>query len=209
MIKRAKLADDFLQGSEQGYITYKKYLVINMHFTKGINPFNCGKIRETRCSRDKYAAHKLQGVFEKISKSMNPRDAEKLLVYYQLENQFPSNDIYINEYNVEDLIEYDNVLRKLSYTVKSELKMLWDMASCENIFKGSPSKLTKLLHSRRIRPETYIYLSLAIDIPFSDDMVTTALLSMIDKYKPWFYYFTEMDEKKHKARAMKMLNDIN
>ncbi len=209
MIKKAKSAHEILQGSEEGYKTYRKYLAINFHFNKNMNALRHDGVRLAKCSREKYAANELQWVFERIARSMNPRDAEKLLVYYQLENQFPNCNKYINEYKVEDLLNYENVLRKLSYTVKGEMQMLWDMASKQDIFGGSPSKLTKMLHSRQIRPETYIYMSLAIDMPVSDDMVTSAILDTIRKYKPWLYYFTGVDEKTHKARAESILKDMN
>lgn len=208
MVQKARVSTVLLKGSEEGYRAYRKYLSINAHFKRDVPALKENGVRLSRCSKEKYVENKLQRVFERLGKSMNDKDIEKLFVYYELENQFSGNNKYVNEYTRNDLIKYDNVIMKYSHVIKGELRDLFHEASQRNIFTGSPSIVTRKVYTRQIRPETYIYLSLLVDIPVSDDMATSSVLSIIDRYRPWFYYFTGITEDEHQMKAKKMLKSI-
>jgi len=195
----------YLKGSEQGYSAYKKYLSIKLHFSQGVSAIRNGTIRESRCSREKYSSSKFISVFERIGRDLTPKEAEMLFVWYQLQQLQNGKSINIFQYNPKDVVEYQSFLRKYPYEIGREMKEL--MKEANTLFNGTPSNLTKKVYSGEILLETYIYMSLLVDIPPSGDMVTSQVIESVEKYKPYFYYFTELSENEHVHKARNLLKE--
>ena len=202
----------YLEGSEKGYNAYRLYLAVDLHF-KGKVPAiveRGGKLkpRLSKCKRSTYSSSSFMRLFERLAHKLSQEKLAMLFVGYQMDSE--CDKIYINNYNEEDVISFENRLRRLHYNVEQELRVIFqDLKNNGNdLFAGSPSRLTKMVFSGELSPEAYIYLSLLTKIPESNDMVTELVNKKIDLYRDWFLYFTDKDLVDHEKISHKMLQKL-
>lgn len=202
----------YVEGSQKGYDAYRLYLSVDLHFrgkAKGIY-IKGGELtpRISMCKKSTYSSSPFLRFFEKLGNSFSQKEQAMLFVHYQIR---PDRDqIYINNYNSNDLERYKAHIRRLEYDVSKELRTIFhDLKNNgSDIFNGSPSRLTKMCFSGQLSLEARIYLGLLVDVPDSDDMITRSVNELVEKYEPWFLYFSDQPKEYHENSARDMLQNF-
>ena len=195
----------YLKGTDEGYSLYKKYLSVMLDSKSGVNAINpAGFIREGRCSREKYASNNTLYIFERIANAVSSHKDAEMMYYYYL---FIEGNNNVRSYNLDDFETYKYFLKNFEEVIERELKDLIKTKGAV-LFNGEPSTLTKEVYGGDIHYETYLYLSYFVDIPKSNDMVTTEVVKKAEAAERYFCYFTGITKEEHSKKAKCLIKNI-
>jgi hypothetical protein len=187
-----------------GFECYQTYLAVNNHFKQKSYDFfkYHGKVNVKSTS---YEVRKDKYFFEKASRKFKRDDFVKYIVA-----NFTKGNTWIGELlTPKHEIEYKKWRKKiesLSYTFKEELSHTYDKESNFNhlfvIEDGKHPLLFRLFQRGRVSLETLVILDDLVHFTKhwsrKDDMILNETITLIKKYRPFLYHFTNADNKKFK-----------
>lgn len=192
------------ENDMSGFDCYQTYIAVNNHFKqKSYDYFKYnGKVSVKPTS---YEARKDKYLFEKASRKFKRDDFVKYLV-----SSFIKSNTWIGELLTPkteiDFKKWRKHIEALSYNFKEELSQIYDKESDFNhlfvIEKGKHPLIFRLYQRGKVSLETLVLLDELVHFTEhwlkQDDMILNETVELINKYRPFLYYFTNADNKKLK-----------
>ena len=73
------MEEEYLDGTEKGYISYRKYLAIELDFNDGVSGMKENTIRMSRCKRKTYSSKEVLRKFSRIFLKKFYRKTRKII----------------------------------------------------------------------------------------------------------------------------------